>query len=257
MPRVLDRFVRVAGPETFTAAALVVVLGIVALVETAGASAAMGAFAAGIVLAESESIADVSSTFAPFRDVLSSLFFISVGMLFDPEFLAQHPVRRRRRRRSSSGRRSLTAYPALRIARAVPKTAVRAALALANVGEFSFVLALAGRSWGSSATRGSSSSWPSPSSRSSSCRSSSAPGPALAARLPDVATDREPVASELRRGHVVVVGYGLNGSNVARVLGETGLKTVVVEADADRADNARRDGVPVPSSRTRRASRGS
>ena len=58
----------------------------------AGASAAMGAFAAGIVLAESESIADVSSTFAPFRDVLSSLFFISVGMLFDPEFLAHHPV---------------------------------------------------------------------------------------------------------------------------------------------------------------------
>jgi CPA2 family monovalent cation:H+ antiporter-2 len=70
-------------------------------------------------------------------------------------------------------------------------------------------------------------------------------GPALAARLPDLLTDREPVASVLRRGHVVVVGYGLNGRNVARVLGETGLKTVVVEADADRAADARNDGVPV------------
>jgi CPA2 family monovalent cation:H+ antiporter-2 len=245
VPRILDRFVRVAGPETFTAAALVIVLGIVALVETAGASAAMGAFAAGIVLAESESIADVSSTFAPFRDVLSSLFFISVGMLFDPEFLAHHPGLVVAGAAFVVGAKLLTAYPALRIARAVPKTAVRASLALANIGEFSFVLALAGGKLGLLGESG------------QQLFVAVAvltillvpfvigAGPALAARLPDLHTDREPVTSELRRGHVVVVGYGLNGSNVARVLGETGLKTIVVEADADRADNARRDGVPV------------
>jgi CPA2 family monovalent cation:H+ antiporter-2 len=245
VPRILDRFVGVAGTETFTAAALVVVLGIVALVETAGASAAMGAFAAGIVLAESESIADVSSTFAPFRDVLSSLFFISVGMLFDPEFLAHHPVLVLAGAAFVVAAKALTAYPALRIARAVPKTAVRASLALANVGEFSFVLALAGGKLGLLDETG----------RQLFVAVAVlsilvvpfviAAGPAIAARLPDLRTDGEPVASELRRGHVVVVGYGLNGSNVARVLGGTGLKTVVVEADADRAANARRDGVTV------------
>jgi CPA2 family monovalent cation:H+ antiporter-2 len=205
----------------------------------------MGAFAAGIVLAESESIADVSSTFAPFRDVLSSLFFVSVGMLFAPEFLARNPVPVAVGAAFVVLAKALTAYPALRIARAVPKTAVRASLALANVGEFSFVLALAGAKLGLLGDPeqqlfvavavltmflvpfviGA--------------------GPALAARLPDLLTDREPVASVLRRGHVVVVGYGLNGRNVARVLGETGLKTVVVEADADRAADARNDGVPV------------
>ena len=246
VPRVLDRFVRVAGPETFTAAALVVVLGIVALVETAGASAAMGAFAAGIVLAESESIADVSSTFAPFRDVLSSLFFISVGMLFDPEFLAHHPGLVVAGAAFVVGAKALTAYPALRIARAVPKTAVRAALALANVGEFSFVLALAGGKLGLLGESGQ--------------QLFVAVAVLTILLVPFVDRGRAgargaaarrgtPTASrstsELRRGHVVVVGYGLNGSNVARVLGETGLKTVVVEADADRADNARRDGVPV------------
>lgn len=245
VPRVLDRFVGVAGTETFTASALVVVFGIVALVERAGASAAMGAFAAGIVLAESESIADVSSTFAPFRDVLSSLFFVSVGMLFDPQYLAHHPVLVLAAAAFVVVAKALTAYPALRIARAVPKTAARASLALANVGEFSFVLALAGAKLGLLDEAG----------RQLFVAVAVisilvvpfviAAGPAIAARLPDLTTDGEPVASELRRGHVVVIGYGLNGSNVARVLGGTGLKTVVVEADADRAANARRDGVPV------------
>ena len=245
VPRILDRFVRVAGPETFTAAALVVVLGIVALVETAGASAAMGAFAAGIVLAESESIADVSSTFAPFRDVLSSLFFVSVGMLFDLGFLAKHPLLVLAGAAFVVAAKGLTAYPALRIARAVPKTAARAALSLANVGEFSFVIALAGGKLALLAGEGQQLFVAVAVVTILFVPFVISAGPALAARLPDVATDGEPATSELRRGHVVVVGYGLNGSNVARVLGETGLKTVVVEADADRADNARRDGVPV------------
>lgn len=244
VPRVLDRFIRVAGTETFTAAALVVVLGIVALVETAGASAAMGAFAAGIVLAESESIADVSSTFAPFRDVLSSLFFISVGMLFDPEFLARHLVLVAAGTVFVIVAKVLTAYPALRIARAVPKTAIRASLALANVGEFSFVLALAGGKLGLLGIPGQQLFVAVAVLTILLVPFVMAAGPALASRLSDVATDGEPAVSELRRGHVVVVGYGLNGSNVARVLGQAGLRTVVVEADADRADNARRDGVP-------------
>ena len=244
VPRLLDPFVRVAGTETFTAAAVVVVLGIVALVETAGASAAMGAFAAGIVLAESESIADVSSTFAPFRDVLSSLFFISVGMLFDPEFLAHHPVLVVAGAAFVVVAKALTAYPALRLARAVPKTAAKAALALANVGEFSFVLALAGGKLGLLAEAGQQLFVAVAVLTILAVPFAIAAGPALAARLSDVATDGGPSVSELRRGHVVVVGYGLNGSNVARVLGGAGLKTVVVEADADRAANARRDGVP-------------
>lgn len=245
VPRILDRFVGVAGTETFTAAALVVVFGIVALVETAGASAAMGAFAAGIVLAESESIADVSSTFAPFRDVLSSLFFVSVGMLFDPEFLARHPLLVLASAAFVVASKALTAYPALRVARAVPKTAVRASLSLANVGEFSFVLALAGGRLGLLDEAGRQLFVSGAVLSMLAVPFVVAAGPALAARLPDLRTDGEPVASELRRGHVVVVGYGLNGSNVARVLGGTGLKTVVVEADADRAANARRDGVTV------------
>jgi CPA2 family monovalent cation:H+ antiporter-2 len=244
VPKLLDRFLRVAGTETFTAAAVVVVLGIVALVERAGASAAMGAFAAGIVLAESESIADVSSTFAPFRDVLSSLFFVSVGMLCDPGFLVRHPLLVLGGAAFVVIAKTVSAYPALRIARAVPRTALGASLALANIGEFSFVLALSGAKLG--------------------LLDESAQqlfvavavvtfllvpvvvaaGPMLATRLSDRTHDGEPVASELRRGHVVVVGYGLNGRNVARVLGEAGLKTVVVEADPDRADEARADGVP-------------
>jgi len=244
VPRFLDRFIRVAGTETFTAAAVVVVLGIVALVERAGASAAMGAFAAGIVLAESESIADVSSTFAPFRDVLSSLFFVSVGMLCDVGFLARHPLLVAGGAAFVVLAKAATAYPAMRIARAVPRTALGASLALANVGEFSFVLALSGAKLGLLDAPGQQLFVAVAVVTFLLVPFVVAAGPALASRLRDRTTDGEPVASELRRGHVVVVGYGLNGRNVARVLGEAGLRTVVVEADADRADDARRDGVP-------------
>ena len=78
--------------ETFTGAVVVVVLAMVAAGEKAGVSAAMGAFAAGIVLGESDHVHEVAATLAPLHDLLSSLFFVSVGMLLVPSFLVAHPL---------------------------------------------------------------------------------------------------------------------------------------------------------------------
>ncbi len=243
VPRFLDRFVRIAGPETFTASAVVVVLGITALAVEMGVSAAMGAFAAGIVIAESESIADVSSIFAPFRIVLSSLFFVSVGMLFDPGFVARHFPAVVAGVGLVVAIKTATAYPALRLARALPTTALRAALALANVGEFSFVLLLSGRKLGLVQPAGERLFLAVAVLSILLVPFVIAAGPALASRLrdrPDAASLAE--HPEELSGHVLVVGYGLNGSNVARVLADTGIRHVVVDADADRVAAARRAG---------------
>lgn len=91
-PRLLDAVARMGSRETFTGAVVVLVLAMVAAGEKAGVSAAMGAFAAGIVLGESDHVHEVAATLAPLHDLLSSLFFVSVGMLLEPAFLVSHPV---------------------------------------------------------------------------------------------------------------------------------------------------------------------
>ncbi|MCL4808046.1 MAG: cation:proton antiporter, partial [Thermoanaerobaculia bacterium] len=246
VPPLLDRLVRVAGRETFTAGVVVVILGMVAIAVEAGVSAAMGAFAAGIVVAESESMADVSATFAPFRDILTSLFFVSIGMLLDPGFVLSRPLLVLGVVLAVVLLKVVTAYPALRAARAVPRVAIRAAFSLATVGEFSFVLALAGLGYGL-LREGPQQLFVAV----SVLTMLSAPLlVAAGARLVGLFPERlegadAPNASVLRSGHVVVVGYGLNGSNVARVLGEIGIPYVVLDAEADRVSRARAAGVEV------------
>ncbi len=246
VPPLLDRLVRVAGRETFTAGVVVVILGMVAIAVEAGVSAAMGAFAAGIVVAESESMADVSATFAPFRDILTSLFFVSIGMLLDPGFVLSRPLLVLGVVVAVVLLKVVTAYPALRAARAVPRVAIRAAFALATVGEFSFVLALAGLGYGL-LQEGPQQLFVAV----SVLTMLSAPLlVAAGARLVGLFPERlegadAPNASVLRSGHVVVVGYGLNGSNVARALGEIGIPYVVLDAEADRVSRARAAGVEV------------
>jgi len=247
VPPLLDRLVRVAGRETFTAGVVVVILGMVAIAVEAGVSAAMGAFAAGIVVAESESMADVSATFAPFRDILTSLFFVSIGMLLDPGFVLSRPLLVLGVVLAVVLLKVVTAYPALRAARAVPRVAIRAAFSLATVGEFSFVLALAGLGYGL-LQEGPQQLFVAV----SVLTMLSAPLlVAAGARLVGLFPERlegaaeEPNASVLRSGHVVVVGYGLNGSNVARALGEIGIPYVVLDAEADRVSRARAAGVEV------------
>ncbi|HPA52858.1 MAG TPA: cation:proton antiporter [Thermoanaerobaculia bacterium] len=246
VPPLLDRLVRVAGRETFTAGVVVVILGMVAIAVEAGVSAAMGAFAAGIVVAESESMADVSATFAPFRDILTSLFFVSIGMLLDPGFVLSRPLLVLGVVVAVVLLKVVTAYPALRAARAVPRVAIRAAFSLATVGEFSFVLALAGLGYGL-LQEGPQQLFVAV----SVLTMLSAPllvaaGARLVGLFPERLEEADtPNASVLRSGHVVVVGYGLNGSNVARALGEIGIPYVVLDAEADRVSRARAAGVEV------------
>ena len=77
--------------EVFTAFALLLVLGIALLFETAGLSMALGAFLAGVLLAESEYRHEIQAAIEPFKGLLLGLFFISVGMSVDFTVLLEHP----------------------------------------------------------------------------------------------------------------------------------------------------------------------
>ena len=242
-PRLLDAVARMGSRETFTGAVVVLVLAMVAAGEKAGVSAAMGAFAAGIVLGESDHVHEVAATLAPLHDLLSSLFFVSVGMLLEPAFLVSHPFEVGAGVLVLVAVKSVAAFAALRAAGTVPRTAARAALALANVGEFSFVLATTGAALGLltgdarqtvvAATVGTLVLAP----------FLVAAGPALALRLPEAVEGAGEAAEKPRARHIVVVGAGLNGTNVARVLQETGIPHVLVDIDPERVAAARREGL--------------
>jgi len=246
-PRLLDAVARMGSRETFTGGVVVVVLAMVAAGEMAGVSAAMGAFAAGIVLGESDHVHEVAATLAPLHDLLSSLFFVSVGMLLVPSFLVDHPLEVAVTIVALVVVKSAGAFVALRGAGTVPRTALRASLALANVGEFSFVLATTGAALALlsseaqqlvvSATVGTLALAP----------FLLAAGPRLASFLPD-RVEESPEGDDTgspRKGHIVVVGAGLNGTNVARVLQETGIPYIIVDVDPERVAEARREELRV------------
>lgn len=245
VPRLLDAVARMGSRETFTGAVVVLVLGMIAIGEKAGVSAAMGAFAAGIVLGESDHVHEVAATLAPLRDLLSSLFFVSVGMLLVPSFLARHPVEVAVLVAGVVGVKALGAFAALRAAGVVPRTAARSALALANIGEFSFVVATSGAALGLLSADVQQLAVAATVATLALAPFLVAAGPWLAVRLPERV---EPVTDESGEGrplsrHIVVVGAGLNGTNVARVLAETGIPYVIVDIDPDRVAEARREAL--------------
>ena len=228
------------GEEGFTAGVLILVIAILSAAQWFGLSAAMGAFAAGIVLAETKYVHKIIATLRPFRDILSSLFFASIGMLLDPAFIMRWPWQVALIVLSVILIKVAVAYPALRVSGALPRTAVRASLALANVGEFSFVLAQAGAPYGL-LDRDSEQYFVA----SAVITIALAPllvrwGHRFTAMLPVEIDESSPMAHHEAplSDHVIVVGYGLNGRSVARVLSETGIPHVVVEEDPDRAAEA-------------------
>ena len=242
-PRLLDGVARMGSREIFTGAVVVIVLGMIAAGERAGVSAAMGAFAAGIVLGESDHVHEVAATLAPLRDLLSSLFFVSVGMLLSPGFLVERPF-------TVAGAVALllvlktgAAFGALRLAGVVPRTSLRAALALASIGEFSFLLSRAAGPLGLVSDVTGQIVVAAAVLTMALVPLLIAVGPWVAVRLPErVEAPAEGEESRLQR-HIVVVGAGLNGTNVARVLGETRIPYVVVDLDLDRIAEARHEGL--------------
>jgi len=145
LPWLLERVVRTRSPEIFTLAVLVVVLGTAYLTSRIGLSLALGAFLAGIVVSESRYAAQILAEVTPFRDSLGGLFFVSIGMLVDPGIWVGAPV-------TTLGLVialvTLKAAVVFAVALAFgfgTRAATLGALGLAQVGEFSFVLAEAGR----------------------------------------------------------------------------------------------------------------
>ena len=245
-PILFSRIARLGSRESFTSAAIVLIVGTVAVTERVGISAALGAFVAGVVIGDTEYIHEISGILRPFRDFLSSLFFASIGMLLDPVFVLRHWWMIGAVVLLIMVIKVTAAFPAVLVSRATSRTAVRTAFALAPIGELSFLLAQSGKQFGIIAGD-------TEQIFIAAAVISLAAAPALVSLGNLVANrlegDAEPSAAttpdQKLSDHIVIIGYGLNGQNVARVLTATSIPHVILEEDPDRVAAARRAGSKV------------
>jgi len=126
--------------ELFTLNVLLVTLGLAWMTEEAGLSLALGAFVAGMLIAETEYRHQVEEDIKPFRDVLLGLFFVTIGMLLNPSVVLDNFGRVALALIVPVGFKFGLIYVLARIFKASAGTAIRSALALCTAGEFGFVL---------------------------------------------------------------------------------------------------------------------
>lgn len=256
VPRLLIEVVRSRSRELFVITIILVCLGIAWLSSLAGLSLALGAFIAGLIISESEYSHQAMAEVLPFRDSFNSLFFISIGMLLDLRVLLAHPVLVAGLVVVIVAGKFVTAGLAAVAVGYSWRPAVLAGTALAQVGEFSFILSKVGRDVGL------------------------LPGesfqvflavsvltliltpfliqasPALARRaeaiqrlrhwLPERLADAYTIPPPLHlRDHTIIAGYGVNGRNLAQVLRETEIAFVVAEMDGETVRQEQHKGMAI------------
>ena len=250
LPRVLENVARSRVQEAFLMGSLLICLLMALLTYSVGFSYALGAFIAGLLISESEYSHEVIAEIVPFRDFFASMFFISVGMLFDLTTIQNHPMLVLG---IGLGIVLLKFFVVVVIVRGMgisSRTALISGMTLAQIGEFSFVLIGVGLSAGLL------SEYLFQLFLASSILSMILAPPLiiLAPRFSERAQillpfmqsgrDHVPEGSASLKDHVVIVGFGLNGRNVARVLAETGIPYVVLETDGDVVKRLAREQIP-------------
>jgi len=254
-PRLLRAVVLVRSRELFVIAAIFFALGTAWGAAELGLSLALGAFLAGIVLSESEYGHQVMAEILPFRDSFNSLFFISVGMLIDLRFVAAHGALLAAIVVATVTGKLLTAGGPVWALGFPLRMAALVALALAQVGEFAFVLLREGARLrlvpadryqmflaAAVLTMMATPTLVLVSPRVSVWLTERTQGLRRARRAGTrsrLEPDRE---TEQLRDHVLVCGYGLNGHRLARLLRENELPYVVIEMNPRLVRQARAEG---------------
>lgn len=126
--------------ELFVAVTLLVVLGLAWVTEAVGLSMALGAFMAGLLVAETEFQHQVEADVRPYKSLLMGLFFMTVGMKIDGEFILRHASQIMIGTVALIGIKSTVLYAVLRAFRYSKRTSAHTALLLAQGGEFGFIL---------------------------------------------------------------------------------------------------------------------
>jgi CPA2 family monovalent cation:H+ antiporter-2 len=262
VPWLLTRVARTGSRELFTLAVLATALGIAyGSAALFGVSFALGAFFAGVILSESELSHKAGADSLPLQDAFAVLFFVSVGMLFDPSILLREPLAVLAVVAVIVIGKSLAAFLIVLAFGHPVRTALTVSASLAQIGEFSFILAGLGIALGLLPEEG---------------RDLILAGALLSITLNPLTfagiepllgwLERRPafhafLESRFRRAsrataaapaggphtlrdHAIIVGYGRVGGAIGPTLHQLGLPFVVIERDRRLPESLEGDGVP-------------
>jgi CPA2 family monovalent cation:H+ antiporter-2 len=264
IPWLLTHVARTRSRELFTLTVLVIALAVATVSATVfGVSTALGAFLAGMVVGQSAVSHQAAADALPLRDAFAVLFFVSVGMLFDPGFVVEEPALMLGATAIVLVAKPLAAVAIVLLLGRPPRTGLTVAVGLAQIGEFSFILAEAGRRLGVLPAEGHSV-------LVGCALVSIALNPLLfraldpieawlrrhprlwdlldrRARARGEAINRDVAAARAREAgdgavDAVVVGHGPVGRTVVRILREFGLAPVVVDLNVDTVAFLERSG---------------
>ncbi|MEE7559559.1 Kef family K(+) transporter, partial [Xanthomonas sp. Kuri4-2] len=250
IPWSLEKVAATGSRELFTLSVLAIALGVAFVSATLfGVSFALGAFFAGMLLKESELSHKAASDSLPLRDAFAVLFFVSVGMLFDPNILIEHPWQVLATFLTITVGKSAAAFVIVRAFGHPTGTALTISTSLAQIGEFSFILAGLGVQLAILPETG---------------RDLILAGALLSIianpflfswldRWQARHASEAPVAvePELPPGpsldltdHAIVIGYGRVGSALAEVLRERGVPVLVIDDNGEHVARAHAAGLP-------------
>ena len=248
LPRVLEYIAAVASDEVFTAATLLIVLGASFATEEAGLSTALGAFVAGLMVADSEYRHQIAADIAPFRGLLLGLFFLTVGMAIDLEVAFANLDRVVA---IAVGLLLLKALVLFSLARALgyaSPLALQLGCLLAQGSEFAFVLF--GLALQTGLLAGPGVQWLIVAIALSMAITAlaAALGRPMLDRLEGEASaslsDLDQRTAELH-DHVVIAGFGQVGMALTRHLVSLGIPVLVLDYDAKRVRTSQAHGLPV------------
>ncbi|MGL6679177.1 YbaL family putative K(+) efflux transporter [Xanthomonas hortorum] len=246
----LEKVAATGSRELFTLAVLGIALGVAFVSATLfGVSFALGAFFAGMLLKESELSHKAASDSLPLRDAFAVLFFVSVGMLFDPMILVEHPWQVLATFLTVTLGKSLAAFVIVRAFGHPTGTALTISTSLAQIGEFSFILAGLGVQLAILPETG---------------RDLILAGALLsiianpflfswldrwqvrqAQDAPATVEPELPPGPPLQLdGHAIVIGYGRVGSALAQLLRSRGVPVLVIDDNGDHVAKAHAAGIP-------------
>ncbi|MGZ8479230.1 MAG: YbaL family putative K(+) efflux transporter [Candidatus Binatia bacterium] len=258
VPWIAWHIARVGPRELFTLCVIALAMGIAyGAAELFGVSFALGAFFAGMVMRESPLSHRAAEESLPFRDSFSVLFFVSVGMLFDPQVLVHEPLHIVAVVAIIVIGKSLAAFALVLLFGYPLNTALTVSAGLAQIGEFSFILAGLGLSLGILPEE---------------ARSLILAGAIISIAVnplvfhaieplqvwirakskraqlferPDDPLATLPMSVDLNRlsGHVVLVGYGRVGRHIGAELSAQGISFVLAEENREIIEAARKNGI--------------
>jgi CPA2 family monovalent cation:H+ antiporter-2 len=254
VPQVLYQIARTRNQELFLLSVIVICFGVAWLTSKAGLSLALGAFLAGLIISESEYSHQALGNILPFRDVFATFFFVSIGMMLDIGFLFQQPGFIVLIVLSVLVLKAIIAGSVAILLGFPLRTGILVGFALSQIGEFSFILSrtgvehalLAGNIYQMFLAVS---------------VLSMAATPfmiILAPRLADIIL-RLPLPKRLisgfypvsetkvadRKDHLIIIGFGVNGRNVASAARVAGIPYLIIEMNPETVRSEQAKGEPI------------